>query len=156
MKDQVLSIEKMQKLKELGIDISKASMVLIYYDENGNEAGWDVEDHGVDSPLFETYDSEYECWNSVRPEYMDAETGNYDNSYREDCGVFTLQDVIELMPCEFWATDGNPYKLEINNKHIGYVNSMHDYKEPLYYNWNDNLLENTYNMLVWLAENKYI
>ena len=33
---------------------------------------------------------------------------------------------------------------------------MHDYKEPLYYNWNDNLLENTYNVLVWLAENKYI
>ena len=155
MKDQVLSIEKMQKLKQLGVDVSKASMVLIYYDANGNEVGWDVENHGVDSPLFETYDSEYEYWSSVRPEYLDAETGNYDHSYRADCGVFTLQDMIELMP-ESITINGLQYYLLVCISLIEY--SAEDKNEvPIHYVSKANdILGNAYNMLVWLAENKYI
>ena len=126
MKDQVLSINQMQHLKELGIDVSKASMA------------W-----------YQDYDD------LLDRSYSLCELTNFTKKLY-NIPTFTLQDMINLMPCEFWATDGNLYELEINNKHIGYVNSMHDYKEPLYYNWNDNLLENAYNMLVWLAENKYI
>ena len=127
-------------------------MVLIYYDENGNEVGWDVENHGVDSPLFETYDSGYECWNSVRPEYMDAETGNYDNSYREDCGVFTLQDIIELMPDKV-IKDDTEFYLIIDKKCTGYIDMKEEYLVHKSFN---EILANCYNMLVWLAENKYI
>lgn len=29
---------------------------------------------------------------------LDAEMGDYNHSYREDCGVFTLQDVIDKLP----------------------------------------------------------
>ena len=135
MKDQVLSIEQMQKLKELGIDISKAKL---YWAKQVNSAKCN---DSIDGKPFISLCKSQMTYGFVRFEVTPT---------------FTLQDMINLMPCEFWATDGNLYELEINNKHIGYVNSMHDYKEPLYYNWNDNLLENTYNMLVWLAEHKYI
>lgn len=72
MKDQVLSIERMQHLKEFGVDTSKASMVLIVTDEYG-----DVLDWGEEIYKYEAEDKNFE--------YLDAETGNYDHSYRSDC-----------------------------------------------------------------------
>ena len=157
MEKQVLGIAQMQNLKELGVDTSKASMVLIYYDDNGEEVGWDVEDHGNGAPLFETYDSECEQWNSARPEYLDAETGNYDNSYREECGVFTLQDMIELIPKE---VSYYTLSLYIDRPTISYD----DLSDPL----NDlsgftfhgdseySLLDLSFEMLFALAEKGYI
>ena len=44
-------------------------------------------------------DGEYEA-EDKNFEYLDADTGNYDHSYRRDCGVFTLQDILDLLPEE--------------------------------------------------------
>ena len=90
MKKQVLSIEQMQYLKKLGLDTSKASMVLIYIDDEGNTLDWEEA-----QDIFE-YPEEFE-------HLYDAETGNYDHSYRKDCGVFTLQNIIDLLPKEIYT-----------------------------------------------------
>lgn len=68
MKDRVLSIQKMQKLKELGIDISKASMA--WYQD-------------YDDLLDRSY-SLYELTNFTKKLY--------------NIPTFTLQDIIEMLP----------------------------------------------------------
>lgn len=99
MKKTCLSIDQMQKLKELGIKTENASMVLMFFTENGDELCWDeVKNHGKDKPLWEWFDEETEIWETANDELFHVETGNYDHSYREKCGVFTLQDMLELMP----------------------------------------------------------
>lgn len=88
MSKQVLDIEQMQHLKELGIDTSKASMVLIYTDCNCDVIEWDDVQYELSHP---------EPMEMFK-ELYDAETGNYDHSYRKYCGVFTLQDILDLLP----------------------------------------------------------
>lgn len=121
MKNQTLSIEQMKHLKDLGVDVSKASMVLLFIGEDGEHIGWEVENHGMPGaePLYEWWNEELEVWESTHKEYFDAETGSYDHSFREDCGVFTLQDMIEMMPKSIvW-----------NNKEYGFaLYSCHDDK----------------------------
>lgn len=99
MEDQVLSIERIQHLKEFGVDTSKASMVLIVTDEYGDVLDWDEEIY-----KYEAEDKNFE--------YLDADTGNYDHSYRRDCGVFTLQDILDLLPEEI-IVDDESYGLNV-------------------------------------------
>lgn len=105
MKNQVLSIEQIQHLKKIGVDTSKASAVILFLDEDNACVGWDVEDHGKESQLYEVYDEDSEIWMPCRMEIMDAETGNYDHSFRDECGTFTLQDMFELIPSTIIVTD---------------------------------------------------
>lgn len=88
MSKQVLDISQMQHLKELGVDTSNASMVLIYTDCNCDVIEWDDVQYELSHP---------EPMEMFK-ELYDAETGNYDHSYRKYCGVFTLQDILDLLP----------------------------------------------------------
>lgn len=82
MNHQVLNIEQMQHLKELGLDTSKASMVLLYTDDEGEIIEWEDADEFPEK--------------FVR--LYDAETGDYDHSYRKCCGVFTSDDIQAILP----------------------------------------------------------
>ncbi len=146
MKNQTLSVEQMIHLKELGVDTSKASMVCIFTDERGDVQDW-----------YELVDLSPIFFVGMRMGYYDANSSDYDHSYRNDCGVFTLQDIIELLPKEM-KTSTDTYWLTMSHDseewYICY--SMSDefdyYKEFK----SDSLLEAAYNMLCWCAENGYL
>lgn len=139
MSKQVLSIEQMQHLEELGVDTSNASMVLLYTDDEGEIIEWDDADEFPEKFV----------------ELHDAETGNYDHSYRKDCGVFTLQDILDLLPVEIEKENRN-YQLEVFRNPQRYFVS---------YYWLDNLLislnevefiDAAYEMLCWCIVNGYV
>lgn len=87
MRNQTLSIKQMQYLQKLGVDTSNASMVLIATDNEGYDLDWE-----------EALDYMKYGQSDVYFKLLDAEMGDYNHSYREDCGVFTLQDVIDKLP----------------------------------------------------------
>ena len=125
MKDQVLSIEQMQKLKELGVDVSKASMCYVFFESDGSKY--------TDIVVHDESCYEMACMNPIP--------------------TFTLQDMIELMPNNV-KCEGKSYYLSIDKKFIGYIDDM-DVEDSVLES-DSNILENTYNVLVWLAEHKYI
>lgn len=144
MSKQCLDIEQMKHLKELGVDTSKASMVLLYKDDEGNEMDWD----DVQSELSHPEPME------MFKELYDAETGNYDHSYRKYCGVFTLQDTLDLLPdkidkcctLDMWKSSGRWTIAYVD------VDSSEIYED---FRCN-NLIECAYKMLCWCIENGYI
>lgn len=92
MKNNVLSIKQMQKLKELGIDTSKASMCYVFFESDDSKY--------VDIVVHDESCYEMACMNPMP--------------------TFTLQDVIEFMP-ESFKHDGNIYYLEIHKNSIEYT-----------------------------------
>lgn len=144
MKDQVLSIEQMQHLKELGVDTSQASMVLIVLDCNNNIIEWDeIANHKEDEISFK---------------YFDAEDGNYDHSYRKDCGVFTLQDILNLLPKkierrfeEYELTFF--YSITSYKWTVQYLNEGYSFMD--YFSGN-NLISAAYQILLWCIKEDYI
>ncbi len=152
MKNQTLSIEQMKHLKDLGVDVSKASVVLLFSDEYGECVGWEVENHGKDKPIYEFYDDEVEHWVPTTMEYFDAQTGIYDHSYREGCGVFTLQDMLEMMPLDVCLSHPEETLWQCTYNESGEDNSINGYvlREA------ETSVESTYQMLCWLVENGHI
>ena len=125
MKDQVLSIEKMQKLKELGVDVSKASMCYVFFESDGSKY--------TDIVVHDESCYEMACMNPIP--------------------TFTLQDMIEIIPSKV-KYEGKSYYLSIDKKFVGYIDDM-DVEDCVLESYS-NILESTYNVLVWLAEHKYI
>ena len=125
MKDQVLSIEQMQKLKELCIDDSKACMCYVFF-ESDFQKYTDIVVH--DESCYEMA-----CMNPIP--------------------TFTLQDMIELMPNNV-KYEGKSYYLSIDKKFVGYIDDID--VEDCVLESEGNILENTFKVLVWLAEHKYI
>ena len=130
MSEQVLTIKQMQYLKKLGIDTSKASMALVYRDAYGDFVDWDYV-----------------------AEWHEADIGEHNPYIRSLYGVFTFQDIFDLLPKNITSKDNNKVCLEIvfpnNNKwevFYGLIKSCFDEK----------LINAAYNMLVWCAENDYI
>jgi len=126
MKNQVLSIEQMQKLKELGVDINKASMCYI-----SKYPSCDFDDG--DSIVVVSKDFNKRLYNEFGP-------------------AFTLQDIIELLPYTFDNFYLKIYR-GINMYYFIYesINSEDDIIEK----GNTPLLA-AYNMLIWVAENGYL
>ena len=134
MKDQVLSVEQMQKLKKLGIDDSKAK---IYWVRQTNS-----------SKCNDPINGKYFLSLSKGDKLMHCGFITY-----ETTPTFTLQDMIELMPNNV-KYEGKSYYLSIDKKFVGYIDDID--VEDCVLESEGNILENTYNVLVWLAENKYI
>ena len=127
MKDQVLSIEQMQKLKELGVDVSNASMR--YYIIS---SGKSCDGYVGESIVLEMSDNHIH--------------------HISDVPTFTLHDMIELMPNAVKIED-EEYYLIIDKNCTQYLSIE---ESPIYWNSTDNILINTYKVLLWLAEHKYI
>ena len=168
MRNQVLSIEQMRKLKELGVDTSKASMVCLFQDDESNIYDWDevVEVCSEFGDCFHHFVNDDEGNNNrVYMSLLDAEGDNYDHSYREDCTVFTLQDIIELLPARIQRN--TEYDLTIYKDFLLYScqgkNQFAACRPLIFFNavelFTDieiGLIGAAYEMLVWVTENGYL
>lgn len=151
MKNQTLSIEQMLHLKELGVDTSKASMVLIATGDDSCPLDWETALEAISTHLYE-----------VGFELFDADSSYYDHSYREDCGVFTLQDIINMLPenvpCKYARYPLGKACLELGKDYAGYsytdMNDEHDYE--VCFGGHEDILVEVYNLLCWCAENGYL
>lgn len=136
MNEQVLTIEQMKHLQELGVDTSKAK--LCWY------------------AIYETLPNWFNELR-IRDKVFD--------DYYPFMPTFTLQDMLEMMP-ESITSDNMLYHFELlklgSSYCMGYKciiyenNSDHNRIEYLILVWDENLLICVYEMLCWLAENKHI
>ena len=131
MKKQVLSIEQMKHLHELGLDTSQASMEYIE-DNNGKILCISKENkHNI----------------------KDIEEGFI------ICEALTLQDILDLLP-EKLDTNTERYNLNMwygiykEKWCMGYTYSECKYDD--YCSTGDNLIDAAYDMLCWCIENGYI
>lgn len=141
MKDQVLSVKQMSHLRDLGVDISKASMC------------WLREPN--DSTRCEVFIHDDDC---------------YEMSCLDPVPAFTVQDLLEIIPCTlFCDKNGNNISLQpINYEYrmsfylvkelSGYEAKYEDYitKTMLIYRTGRTVIEALYNILCWLAENNLL
>lgn len=139
MRDQVLSIERMQHLKELGVETSKASMYFSYHwdrlnivTEHGNLKAW--EERGLGIGAFTLQD----MLEMIPCKLFCDETGYAAN----------LQPILLSQTCYLTFTKHDTGKYE-----IAYISRKQEY---LHYVNGKTILEAAYNMLCWLAENKLL
>ena len=126
IEEQVLSIEQMKHLQELGVDTSDASMIWVVNKENPSIVSIDVND-----PL--PYVGNCAC---------------------DFIPTYTIGDLIEKLPKSIDLGFGE-YDLEISIKgeyvEVQYENDYDDYT-PFFCS-NLSLIESLYSILCWLAEN---
>ena len=130
---KVLSVNQMQKLKELGIDTSKASI----------RVGQMIFTHG--DPWYEK--EEYDV-------YLFDHEDNYTNCFVEKYRTFTSQDIIELLPRE--VTDYADYHLLISKQRDSYSVSYENTDSFLVSFCRVELLDCLYEMLLWVIDNDYL
>ena len=97
----------------------------------------------------------------VLDRYYDAEMGNYDHSFRMDYGVFTLQDLLNVIPPRVSSGSNEVFSLRIERRidewgvYYGTTEDSDGSKlfAPIY---GDTLLEAVYETLCYLAENNLL
>ena len=140
MENQVLTIEQMKQLKEFGVDTSKASMA-IYNIYAGEEKEYDIlSSNGAFSEKQEHDRFGYGIHNIVA----------FDKK-----PVFTLQDIIELLPksilinsVKHWICVGPNFLL--TEFQLMYVDGNDSYAVM---RQDKSLLQAAYNMFLWVIEN---
>lgn len=139
---QVLSVEQMKHLKDLGVNTSDASMVLIATDDDGCILLWEDAEEAIKHHLYDVYFNLY---------YV--ESSSYDHSYKEECGVFTLQDILDKLPC-FIGKEvltiqklANSYTCLYMEPYTKSMIKITESKEPI---------NAAYEMLCWCIENGYV
>ena len=136
MNTEVLSVEQMKHLQELGVDISKAKMC------------W-----------YAIYETLPNWFNELRIREKEFD------GYYPFVPTFTTQDMIEMMP-ESITSDNMLYHFELlklgSSYSMGYKGIVDendiDYNRIDYHIllWDKNLLKCAYEMLCWLAENEHL
>ena len=140
---KVLSIEQMTKLKELGVDTSKASMA-IYNIYAGEEKEYDILSSNGAFPEKQEHDRfGYGIHNIVA---FDKKT------------VFTLQDIIELLPKSILINSVKHWicvspNCLLTEFQIMYVDGDDSYAVM---KQDKSLLQSAYEMLIWVIENGYL
>lgn len=138
--NQVLQIEQMQHLKELGVDTKNASMC--YRRMTRNYRGEIIEGRYVLSFNQPIISSNFETYEVIP--------------------TFTLQDILDLLPV---IIENDYNKLELRIKRFVYENDKimyavlyekQDYIDWLIMHSNENLIDSAYDMLCWCAENGYL
>lgn len=126
MKNQVLSIDQMQRLKELGVDTSDAS---------ANE--------------YEVSEDEIYCGRSREVITVDS----YLTCYISKKKVFTLQDTIDMLPN---SIDNNVLTIRkhVNGVSISYEDTYT--RSILSIFEKEDIIEAAYEMLVWCVKNGYV
>ncbi len=133
---KVLSIEQMTKLKELGVDTSKASLHYVYL-PTARSIFNETDELESEPTLF-----------ACNPEMLDGYP------------TFALQDVVELLPCEIFTSRSNFYlnitKFDGNSYTISYEIQLQDGSIEEIILQADDILECSYNMLIWVIENGHL
>ena len=150
MKNQVLSIEQMQKLKELGVDTSKASMA-VYNIYAGEHKEYDIlAANGAFAEKQEHDRFGYGIHNVV----------SFDKK-----PVFTLQDIVELLPAKIQRNaeydltiykDFLLYSCEGKNNCVACRPLIFFNAVELFTDIEIGLIGAAYEMLIWVAENGYL
>ena len=126
IEEQVLNIEQMKHLQELGVDTSDASMVWVKQEPSQNS-----DDEFVPWKVFVFKD-----WMKY---YIGAETFIL---------TYTIGDLIEKLPIEIGTLNRG---IVIQRSYVG-AGYIKDNLSPVSFS-NSSLLESLYNLLCWLAEN---
>ena len=134
MSKQVLSVEQMQHLQELGMELDYNTML-----------SWILDERGKDKPLL----------------YISSEAVDYVDFSHYCLPAYTLQDVIDALPKEIryenkrcWAS------IDLEDGFIGYYYENYS----LYYKWayfeevmkDESIIDAAYELLVWCIENGYV
>lgn len=132
MRNKVLSVDQMQFLKKLGVDISKAN---IY---------WARRSHGS-----RINDSSKGNWFlSLQKEFMGVGFTAY-----EVVPTFTLQDIISMLPD---SIDNNMLTIR-KNANVVSVSYENTYTRSILSLFEkEDIIETTYEMLVWCVKNGYV
>ena len=126
---QVLSIEQMQHLQELGLKLDYNTML-----------SWIVDDRGKDKPLL--------CISSEALDYVDF------NHY---ClPAYTLQDILELLPYKIVASYLNIGKKSFSGDVLFYIEYSNLGGYAISYFRSESLLDAAYEMLCWCIENGHL
>lgn len=169
----------MERLKELGVDTTTSSMILIYEYE-GEAFSWDqvvwfketggdvlceedgeiklVRVQGERSfPAVHKHKGEHLIV-EVTPVLYERSSEKYDHErFEKECGVFTLQEVIELLPGEIKDKKGGSpyhidmiiekglYKFSIRRREADCLVGTHFYQNPL---------DAAFDILEYIYENK--
>lgn len=139
---QVLSFEQMKHLKDLGVNTSNASMVLIATDDDGCMLLWEDAEKAIKHHLYDVYFNLY---------YV--ESSSYDHSCKKECGVFTLQDIFDKLPCFIGKEVLTIQKLADSYTCLYmelYTRSIIKITES------KELIDAAYDMLCWCIENGYV
>lgn len=149
-----LTPEQSQRLIELGVDPSKASMCMLYFPESDNS-----------EPL-ESWQMWEECGkllcNPDESRVQDVEcvivpkSADYDLDDKEEHPIFDLSDILALLPKElevYYDGDVIPYHLVITTNCNGWEASYYD-NETL--KTASELIDALYELLVWCLTNKYL
>lgn len=139
---QVLSVGQMKYLKDLGVNTSDASMILIATDDDGCMLLWEDAEKAIKHHLYDVYFNLY---------YV--ESSSYDHSCKKECGVFILQDILDKLPCFI-------------GKEVLTIQKLADsytclYMEPysrsiIKITESKELIDAAYDMLCWCIENGYV
>ena len=143
MENQVLTIEQMVRLKELGVDTSKASMA-IYSIYAGEKKEYDILSSNGAFPEKQEHDRfGYGIHNIVA---FDKKT------------IFTLQDIIELLPKSIIINSVKHWFCVSQNCLLTEFQVMYFDGRDSYgvIKQNKSLLQAAYNMLVCVIENGYL
>ena len=133
---KVLSIEQMTRLKELGVDTSKASLHYVYL-PTARSIFNETDELESEPTLF-----------ACNQEMLDGYP------------TFALQDVIELLPKQLPQNDFGDNCLFItpNAGLNGYVFHYKDNEDGEIYKqiYSEDILQAAYEMLIWVIENGYL
>ena len=132
LEEQVLSIEQIKELQELGFDVNKyASMCWVAYTSDE-----------------EPYEKEYSL--SILDEFC------YESASLEPTPTMTIGDIIEVLPKAI-NDDGELYVLSIEIRNNNYYKVA--YNDYLFCNYAYNsitLISALFDTLKWVIENKYL
>lgn len=132
MKNQILSIDQMQHLKELGVDTSKAN---IYWARRSHGSGINDSSKG-------------NWFLSLQKEFMGVGFTAY-----EVVPTFTLQDIISMLPD---SIDNNMLTIR-KNANVVSVSYENTYTRSILSLFEkEDIIEAAYEMLVWCVKNGYV
>ena len=142
---QTLSIEQMQHLQELGLNIDNAS--LCYYKQEGWEANYfialagDIKEKGGLTYYYDSFGNKEYILNEIIPAY-------------------TLQDVLDELPKEISKEGCTWYAslyIDFENNRIAYGNTDR-YGFEIHHEimMEKDLINAAYSMLCWAIENKFV
>lgn len=138
MEKQVLSIERMQHLQELGLDTSKASMCWVK--DLTKEI---AEEKEIDMTIGWSLDFN-------NPEF-------YKYEWMKGIPTFTLQDILELLP-KYLINNQIRYKLTVcfSKTANHWLIMYYDNHNVLEFYSNSEIIDAAYYLLCWCIENGYI
>lgn len=131
IEDQVLNIEQMKHLQELGVDTSDASMYWIVTDK--------IEKEENDSDAYPHYNLSLSVPTMI-PAHLKITA----------IPTYTIGDLIEKLPIEIGTLNRG---IVIQRSYVG-AGYIKDNLSPVSFS-NSSLLESLYNLLCWVAENHW-